>query len=81
VTLEAKLAERGVEEAVPLAIVGLVDAQRDGVVGADGDRLEDGGRGWVDGEFVGGGSSRVRGRQRHGCGSGGEGIDEMNLGR
>jgi len=44
VTLETELAECGVEEAAPLAIIGLVDVQRDGDMGADGDHLEDGGR-------------------------------------
>jgi hypothetical protein len=57
--LETKLAECGVEEAMPLAIVGLVNVQHDGDVRADRDCIEGDSGDWVDREIIGRGSSRV----------------------
>lgn len=43
VTLDAECDEHGVEEAAPLAIVGLIDVQSDRDMGANGDSLEEAG--------------------------------------
>ena len=66
---EAELPENGVEAAAPLAVIGLLEAEGDGDVGADVDLLDDGRWSRWDGDIAGvvrGGRGVARGG--HGCG-------------
>jgi len=69
---EAKLAERGVEEEAPLAVVSFVHVEDDRNMVANGDALNHRRGGWGDGRSIvvirGGGDARVARRERHGSG-------------
>ena len=69
---EAKLAERGVEEEAPLAVVSFVHVEDDRNMVVDGDALNHRRGGWGDGRSIvvirGGGDAGVAWRERHGSG-------------
>ena len=63
--LEAELAEGGVEEVTPLAVVAFIHINDDMDMVADGDALDLGGRGGGDRKTIRGGGIRVGGRRSH----------------